>query len=212
AEDPATIMKLLSINVNEILIDKHRQRKTISQEDVLRLANSIAANGLIQPVVVRKDPEGNYLLVAGERRLRALTHLWFFDNQVRCGEFQFEVEHVPCIYQGDMDPDDAFEMELEENIRRVDLSWQERAQATAELNERRKRVQQLLDSQHLRSRSSLKPLMVQVAKASSGPGQKSWLHPISPTPTLPPPPPPRKRSSSSSARSKRPKTPRSRSR
>jgi len=132
-------MKLLSINVNEILIDKHRQRKTISQEDVLRLANSIAANGLIQPVVVRKDPEGNYLLVAGERRLRALTHLWFFDNQVRCGEFQFEVEHVPCIYQGDMDPDDAFEMELEENIRRVDLSWQERAQATAELNERRKR-------------------------------------------------------------------------
>ena len=126
-------MKIYSIDVNEILIEKNRQRKSAEEEDIIRLASSITQIGLIHPVVVRADADKQIILVAGERRIRAMTHLWFFGQKVKCGEFEFDEEQVPCIYQGEMSQLDAMEMELEENIRRVDLSWQDRAKATGEL-------------------------------------------------------------------------------
>lgn len=124
------------ILASDIRVLRNRQRKDLKPEDIQSLASSIRQNGLIAPVVVRQDSEG-YVLVAGERRLKALELLWFFGDTVRCGEFQFADQEVPCLLQGEMDPDDAYEMELEENIRRVDLSWQERADAVFELNRRR---------------------------------------------------------------------------
>lgn len=126
-------MRLHSIKAEDILISKNRQRKEFKPEDIVALAGSISQLGLIQPVVVRRSDNGVVTLVAGERRIRALTYLWNFGEQVKCGDNIFGEGMVPCLHFGEIDPIDAYEIELEENIRRVDLSWQEQAAATAEL-------------------------------------------------------------------------------
>lgn len=135
-----TIMTALhAIPAESILIPKTRQRKEFKPEHIVELAGSISQNGLMHPVVVRKDPENpkGYLLVAGERRIRALTYLWNFGEAVTCARTRFDEGIVPCIYFGELDELTAKEMELEENIRRVDLTWQEKAAATNELMELR---------------------------------------------------------------------------
>ena len=131
-------MQIHRILASNILTPKNRQRKEVKPEDIQNLASSIVRNGLIAPVVVRAGENGNYILVAGERRLKALDAVWFFGEKVRCGEYDFEDGYVPCIFQGEMDEDAAYEMELEENTRRVDLTWIERTEATSELYRRRK--------------------------------------------------------------------------
>ena len=50
-------------------------RRAFSPESIERLAASIEAHGLLSPLLVRAEPGGQYRLIAGERRLRALTLL-----------------------------------------------------------------------------------------------------------------------------------------
>lgn len=129
---------LHSVKVTDIVIPKNRQRKEFKVEKIIELAGSISRLGLMHPVVIRYDGNGgSRLLVAGENRIRALEYLWNFNEPVRCGTTVFPEGHVPCIYFGDLDELVAKEMELEENIRRVDLTWQEKAAATSELLELR---------------------------------------------------------------------------
>lgn len=126
-----------SIPAADILIPKNRQRKEFKPEKIIELAGSISRLGLMHPVVVRNDPNGSKILVAGENRIRALEYLWNFGETVRSGTSSFPEGYVPCIYFGDLDDLTAMEMELEENIRRVDLTWQERAEASTKLLELR---------------------------------------------------------------------------
>ena len=62
--------QLLDIAVNQIVPNPYQPRKTIDPESLKELAASIEAEGLLQPVVVRKILE-DYQLIAGERRWRA---------------------------------------------------------------------------------------------------------------------------------------------
>lgn len=134
----ANNLHVRSVKAEDILIPKNRQRKEFKPEDIVSLAGSISQKGMLHPVTVRKgEDNGSYILVAGERRIRALTMLWNFGETVRCGDHQFPEGQVPCIYFGDLDPVDAMEVELEENIRRVDLTWIEKTEATAKLMELR---------------------------------------------------------------------------
>jgi site-specific DNA-methyltransferase (adenine-specific) len=127
-------VRIHSIAADDILISDKRQRRTFSAESIIELASSIEKNRLVHPVAVRKDESDNFVLIAGERRIRAMHYIWdLFGGQVRCGDFTFEKGQVPCILHSEMDPIQAWEMELEENIRRVDLSWQEKAEATSAL-------------------------------------------------------------------------------
>lgn len=131
-------MNLHSVRFTDIIIPKNRQRKEFTPERVVELAGSISQYGLMNPITVRKEAESNnYLLVAGERRMRALEYLWNFGETVKCGQGVFPEGVVPCVYFGELDSLIAKEMELEENIRRVDLTWQEKAAATNELMELR---------------------------------------------------------------------------
>jgi DNA modification methylase len=130
-------MQLHVVDIHELVVPENRQRREFRAEEIVKLADSISQNGLIQPVVVRRDNQNRMLLVAGERRIKAMMYVWNFGQAIRCGEHTFDEGQVPCIYQGEMDPIDAFEMELEENIRRLDLTWQERAAATSQLFELR---------------------------------------------------------------------------
>lgn len=126
-------MQLHVFPVEDITIAANRQRRTFNADAIQALAGSIADNGLIHPIVVRRGEDNELILVAGERRLRALEFVWNYGQTVRCGERSIPERCVPCLFLGEIDPIDAFEIELEENIRRTDLDWKERATATHRL-------------------------------------------------------------------------------
>ena len=64
--------KVLLLPVDKIVPSAHQARTHFDEQEIARLALSIAQNGLLQPVSVRPGKEkGTYELVAGERRLRA---------------------------------------------------------------------------------------------------------------------------------------------
>jgi site-specific DNA-methyltransferase (adenine-specific) len=128
-----------AIHIRDIEISPNRQRKEYNSEALVDLANSIdGPSGLLHPIVVRKGENGMAVLVAGERRLRAIETLWNLGGTLRCDGKTLEEGFVPTVSLGDLSDLDAFEAELEENIRRCDLTWQEKAAATAQLFELRK--------------------------------------------------------------------------
>lgn len=131
-------MNLHIYPVADIIIPPERQRKVFTPESIQELAASIADCGLIHPIVVHKDDSSRILLTAGERRLKALDICWNFGQEVRCGNRVIPEGQVPCTYLGSIDPILAFEIELEENIRRVDLDWKEKATAVRQLYELRR--------------------------------------------------------------------------
>lgn len=93
------------IPVASIKISPDRQRKEI--KDVDKLADSIKRIGLLHPIVVTRENE----LVAGERRFRAFQRL--------------KLELIPVHYLDELNPTEARLIELEENVKRVDLTWKE---------------------------------------------------------------------------------------
>ena len=107
------------IDVDEISPNPYQPRKTFNQEALQELSESIARHGLLQPIVVIEKDDG-YLLVAGERRLRAhkLAGL----------------ETIKAVV-ADVDIDEAKlrELALIENIQREDLNAIELAHSYDEL-------------------------------------------------------------------------------
>ena len=59
------------IALEEIEPSSYQPRKSFSAESLNELSESIKSHGLLQPVLVRKKPQGGYELIAGERRWRA---------------------------------------------------------------------------------------------------------------------------------------------
>ena len=103
-----------------ILIDRDaRQRREI---DTSGLKESIALYGVLQPIIVERAAEGGqHRLIAGERRLTACQEL--------------DLATVPVRFLDSLSPIEAQIIELEENIKRSDLTWQESARATATIHE-----------------------------------------------------------------------------
>ena len=66
--------RLVEVNVASIHPNPYQPRATFDEESIAELAQSIQQVGLLQPLLVRKVDDG-YELVAGERRLRAVTSL-----------------------------------------------------------------------------------------------------------------------------------------
>jgi len=106
----------LRVSLEHIVPNPQQPRKQFSDISLQELAQSIRAQGVLQPLVVRKHPslENRYELVAGERRWRALK--------------QLEVPQVPVILRKVGD-DEMLEVALLENIQRENLSVIEEAQS-----------------------------------------------------------------------------------
>jgi ParB family chromosome partitioning protein len=101
-----------SYTTSAIVINREeRQRRKLS--DIDSLAESIARIGLINPIVITQDG----VLVAGERRLTACRQLGWTSISVQFVE--------------DLDEYELQTIELEENLKRVDLTWQEEVEAIA---------------------------------------------------------------------------------
>lgn len=115
--------------ITEIVVPEYRQRRDVSPEHVQELRASIVRNGLLHAIVVR---DGG-VLVAGENRLRAIEDAHFLGEAVRHGTQTVPPGCIPVVHLGSLTEAEALEAELEENVRRQDLTWQEQMAATEKL-------------------------------------------------------------------------------
>lgn len=101
---------LLDLPLGQIAPDPNQPRKTFDAQSLSELAQSIEAQGLIEPIVVRRDPAGaGYLIVSGERRWRASKLAGRDTIQAILRDSEEEVSEVQLI----------------ENIQREDLTAHE---------------------------------------------------------------------------------------
>ncbi len=108
---------ILMIPEQEIMPNPTQPRRHFDRQELANLAQSIRANGILQPVTVRTIP-GGYELIAGERRLRAARLAG--------------LTHIPCILINADDRKTAL-FSLLENLQRQDLSFFEEADALQKL-------------------------------------------------------------------------------
>lgn len=99
------------IPIEQIRPNPYQPRQHFSEESLAELADSIKALGLLQPVIVRQEGEGSYVLIAGERRLRAarLAGLATIPAIVRSPSEQqmLEIALVENLQREDINPIDA---------------------------------------------------------------------------------------------------------
>ncbi|RMG43276.1 MAG: ParB/RepB/Spo0J family partition protein [Acidobacteria bacterium] len=113
---PAAIGRMIDI---ELLVPNPNQpRRELS--DIDELAESIREKGILEPILVRPLPDGQYEIIAGERRYRAARKIG--------------LSMVPCI-ELDVDDRGTLEISLIENLQRRNLSVFEEAEAIARLCE-----------------------------------------------------------------------------
>lgn len=122
------------IPISAIIIDEARQRQKFDDTAQGELNESIENNGLISPVVVSLDSDGHPHLVAGERRLRAVSTLNILGKQLMHGGARIPAGHIPALDFGELSPLQKQEIEYAENAYRQDLTWQENVAATERLH------------------------------------------------------------------------------
>ena len=127
------------VPVESIIVPENRQRKAVNAASLSLLADSIADKGLLHPIVCFYDDnsDSEYTLVAGFRRLSAVKQLRTSSRIYSCDGQVVHPENIPVILVTDLSDIQLREAELEENILREDLTWQERTAAVAELHELR---------------------------------------------------------------------------
>ena len=111
---------LAQIPVGSIRPNTRQPRKRVDAEGVAGLAESVRAQGVIQPIVVRPAGDGGYELIAGERRWRAAKAAG--------------LPTVPALVR-ETDDRDSLLLALVENVAREDLSPVEEARAYAVLQD-----------------------------------------------------------------------------
>ncbi len=128
-------MKLAKLS--NIFIRPDRQRKEFDLAALAELSESIRERGLMHPIVLRQprgdEPQDRMVLVAGERRMRAVQDLADLGQSFSCDLGNVEPGMIPYLSLGELDELSAEEAEWEENNARADLTWQEKAAATARL-------------------------------------------------------------------------------
>ena len=109
--------RILYLPVDAISPNPSQPRQVFSPDDLQALADSIRALGILQPLTVRRCPQG-WELIAGERRLRAAQLLG--------------MDQVPCLsVQADSSASSL--LALVENLQRRDMDFWEEAQALASI-------------------------------------------------------------------------------
>jgi ParB family chromosome partitioning protein len=104
--------------IEDIQVNQYQPRRDFDDSLIQELAQSIRANGIIQPLVVRKGAQGGYELIAGERRLRASKLAG--------------LKQVPVVIRRSTDRE-ALELALIENIQRQNLNCIDEALAYFQL-------------------------------------------------------------------------------
>ena len=100
------------IQLNEITPSQYQPRKKMHKETLEELAQSIKQQGVLQPVLVRRQASGSYELVVGERRWRA--------SQMA------GLKTIPAIIKN-LNNDETAKIALIENLQREDLNYMDQA-------------------------------------------------------------------------------------
>lgn len=125
---------LTTISTQRIKVADNRQRREFDADKMQELRKSIVARGLMHPIVLRGLEDGTLQLVAGERRLKAISEIHFLGQSFQCNGQAVPVGEVPYTLITALDALAAEEAELEENAVREDLTWQEKAAALKRLD------------------------------------------------------------------------------
>ncbi|MGL5640841.1 MAG: ParB/RepB/Spo0J family partition protein [Paraclostridium sp.] len=105
---------IINIDINKIYANPEQPRKVFDMEKIEILSNSIKSYGILQPIVVKPDDSGKYMIIAGERRYRASR--------------KANLKEMPAVIK-DIPMKDLMEIALIENLQREDLNAIEEALA-----------------------------------------------------------------------------------
>ena len=103
---------LTFISIEKLRPNEAQPRQNFDEDALKSLSESIKQNGIIQPLCVRKNNEGGYTLISGERRLKAAT--------------MAGLKKIPCVVT-DTDERSSALLAIVENIQREDLNCFEEA-------------------------------------------------------------------------------------
>ena len=110
------------IAITSIRFNPRQPRSTVDTEELAELAESIRKHGILQPIVVaRTENTGEYILIAGQRRLQAAAIV--------------EMHTIPAIVRDTTTDSEMLELALIENIQRSNLNPLETARAYSSLVE-----------------------------------------------------------------------------
>ena len=98
---------ITTIKTDQIKPNRYQPRKQFNNEKLQELANSLKENGIIQPIIVTTKDEGEYELIAGERRLEASKLAGF--------------NEIPVIIRS-VSPKEQLQFAIIENVQREDLT------------------------------------------------------------------------------------------
>ncbi|MFO0595182.1 MAG: ParB/RepB/Spo0J family partition protein [Myxococcaceae bacterium] len=137
--DKANAGGVTRLPLEQIHADKANPRRSFDTAELEELATSLKQQGVLQPILVRRDGRG-YRIIAGERRWRAAQ---------KAG-----LTELPVIIREASDAE-AYELALVENIQRADLNPLEEAEAYRRLIEERKLTQEQVADRVGKDRSSV---------------------------------------------------------
>ncbi len=134
----------MMVPIEQLSANPDQPRRTFDQQDLDDLANSIREKGIIQPLIVRPMGEGQYQIVAGERRWRAAQLA--------------QLHEVPVLVR-ELDDTEVLEIAIIENIQRADLNAVEEAIGYRQLMDRFGHTQERLSQALGKSRSYIANLL-----------------------------------------------------
>jgi len=140
AEPEKPTGKAFEIGVELIDRNPFQTRTNFDQEKLTELANSIAASGVVQPIVVRAGKDGRYTLITGERRLLASK---------KAG-----LATIPAVVR-EVSNVQAMEMTIVENLQRADLNPMEQAKAYQRLSQEFQMTQEQMATRTGKDRASV---------------------------------------------------------
>ncbi|MBQ8417038.1 MAG: ParB/RepB/Spo0J family partition protein [Phascolarctobacterium sp.] len=133
-------VKVVKIGIESIVPNPYQPRKTFDDEGLADLSASIAQYGVLQPLLVAPAENGDYMLIAGERRLRASK--------------MAELKEVPVIISQYTSQQIA-EIALIENLQREDLHFLEEAEGYEQLMEQFHLTQEAMASRVGKKQSTI---------------------------------------------------------
>ena len=131
---------VLEVDINKIKPNPNQPRKNFDEDALKDLAASIKVHGIVQPIVLNKNADGTYMIIAGERRWRAAN---------LCG-----LKTVPAIIK-DYTEKQIKEISIIENLQREDLNPVEAAKAIKELMDEYGLTQEAVSERIGKSRSNI---------------------------------------------------------
>lgn len=142
SESGGSSRDLQVVDITRLVPNPDQPRRRFDEEELEDLARSIAEKGIIQPLVVRPNPdeEGSFQIVAGERRWRAAQRA--------------RVDRIPVIVR-DLSDMEVLEIAIIENVQRADLNPVEEARGYQMLMETFGHTQEKLSEALGKSRSHL---------------------------------------------------------